>query len=353
MKKRLYCILASFLLCSCSGAPSSSDDLSLASSDVSETAVSNASVSSSLPPESLADSSVSSAPTKKTETVKADLIRYENDRLTVETDGEEQTYEVWDNVFSGLGGADKARLIINNRYGEKIPASIRFDSEKKRIVSCELKIKLFTGFNDPESIRLSGDDKLMQMEKTDNKKIRFYNKDKMIEADIRDLSTIFWGKYPDSFTDVITTGYILPSGTYLAEQIGLYSETDEMGNKNYSFCDLTSYYGFFGTVKSLSDDRATVLLTDGKTTCDVPTYFNDGDLKEGMDVMLVLDADTSLFGSGQSFKDDYAVFYTEPVSLLLKGKKDITLFAYAKCSETQYGKFDCVEISELGTSAAN
>ena len=69
--------------------------------------------------------------------------------------------------------------------------------------------------------------------------------------------------------------------------------------------------------------------------------------------MLVLNADTSLFGSGETYTDDYAVFYTDPASLLPKKKKDIFLFAYAKCSQTQYGKFDCTEIAELEASSVD
>ena len=121
--------------------------------------------------------------------------------------------------------------------------------------------------------------------------------------------------------------------SFLADAVaaddGISSQTN--GNKDL--------YRFFGTVKSLSADRATVLLTDGKTTCDVPTYYNDGELKEGMDVMLVLDADASLFGSGESFKDDYAVFYTEPKEYLLKKYDDISKLVYAKLDANNANKY--------------
>ena len=357
MLKKILIILAALMLCSCSEASDSKVHNESAQTEASgtptstETVIAVTTISESETSSMLDESSEAPKAQKK---IKVDVIGYKGDRLTFEYNGEIQTYEVWDNVFSPMGGTKAASLIFNNRYGEKIPASIKLNPENTRVVSCDLLLERFTGFfNDPESLKLSKEDRVMKMEKTDETHIRIYNKIRSIEADICDLDNMYKGKYPESFTDVFTTGYYLPSGTYLADQIAFLSEIDEMGNMSYKYCDLLSYYCFFGTVQSVRDGRASVLLTDGKTTCDVPSYFNDGEVKEGAEVMVVLDADTSLFGSGEQYKSDYAVFYTDPVSLLPQGKKDITLFAYAKCSETQYGNFDCTEITELEASSVD
>ena len=126
----------------------------------------------------------SSEAPKTQKKIKVDVIGYESDRLTFEYNGEIQTYEVWDNVFSPMGGTKAASLIFNNRYGEKIPASIKLNPENTRVVSCDLLLERFNGFfNDPESLKLSKEDRVMKMEKTDETHIRLYNKIRSIEAD--------------------------------------------------------------------------------------------------------------------------------------------------------------------------
>ena len=127
------------------------------------------------------------------------------------------------------------------------------------------------------------------------------------------------------------SGYLFNDGAndkvipgYIGEAI--IHEGDEVSSESRGNADL---YRFFGTVQSVKDGRASVLLTDGKTTCDVPTYYNDGEVKEGAEVMIVLDAEPSLFGSGEEYKADYAVFYTDPKSILLKKHRDISTLAYA------------------------
>ena len=356
MLKKILIILAALMLCSCSEASDSKVHNESAQTEASETPTSTETVIavttiSESETSSMTDES-SEAP-KAQEKIKVDVIGYESDMLTFEYNGEIQTYEVWDNVFSPMGGTKAASLIFNNRYGEKIPASIKLNPENTRVVSCDLLLERFTGFNDPESLKLSKEDRVMKMAKTDETHIRLYNKIRSIEADICDLDNMYKGKYPESFTDVFTTGYYLPSGTYLADQIAFLSEIDEMGNMSYKYCDLLSYYFFFGTVQSVKDGRASVLLTDGKTTCDVPTYYNDGEVKEGAEVMVVLDAEPSLFGSGEEYRSDYAVFYTEPKIYLLKRHWDIQTLAYALPDETNSRKLTVTTVEEIEAVAGD
>lgn len=319
--KKAVVILAVLMLCSCSEAEQSSK-----SSDETEavTAVTTTSAA-----ETQSKPAESSKAPETLETIKVGLKSYEGDRLTFEYEGEEQELEVWDNVFSTMGGTDPARLVINNRYGETIPAAIKLNPEKTRVVSCELLLdQIMNTFTDNESRMLSDEDRVLKMEKLDSTRLRIYNKARSVEADIRDMDIMYMGRYPDSFEDVVTMGFILPSGTYLARFICLLSEVDET-SRSYAFCDLMPYCHFFGTVQSVTDDRAEVLLNDGKTLCDVPTYFNDGEVTEGAEVMLTLDAESSLFGSGERFEDDYAVFHTRPETYNPSGREFESL-AYAK-----------------------
>lgn len=321
IKSYISIILAALLLSACA---SQENGGNTTQPEASETTVTSAS-----PTESVTAPAETSKAPETLETIKVGLKSYEGDRLTFEYEGEEQELEVWDNVFSTMGGTDPARLVINNRYGETIPAAIKLNPEKTRVVSCELLLdQIMNTFNDNESRMLSDEDRVLKMEKLDNTRLRIYNKVRSVEADIRDMDIMYMGRYPDSFEDLTTTGYILPSGTYLAEWIGFLSEADET-TRTYTFCDLMPYWHFFGTVQSVTDDRAEVLLTDGKTLCDVPTYFNDGEIKEGAEVMLTLDAESSLFGSGERFEDDYAVFHTRPETYNPSGREFESL-AYAK-----------------------
>ena len=54
-----------------------------------------------------------------------------------------------------------------------------------------------------------------------------------------------------------------------------------------------------------------------------------GEVTEGAEVMLTLDAESSLFGSGERFEDDYAVFHTRPETYNPSGREFESL-AYAK-----------------------
>ena len=309
--------------------------------------------------------SVTTTRKKNPKLLTVDVISYDGETLTYEYENEQKTAALTRKEFTDYepslasipGLIQYSQVIINNRFGVPVKADIRLNDDKTAVTYCNVfdknvEICSVDKLAEEAGVRLAASDYPCTMERVSGSVYKISNKAVSITADVNDLDN--WGKinFGSKAENVDFRAFRFASGDYLLTGIGFITEIseDSISSESPGIVDKTA---FFGTVKSLSADRASVLLTDDKTTCDVPTYFNDGELKEGMDVMLVLDADTSLFGSGQSFKDDYAVFYTEPVSLLPKGKKDITLFAYAKCSETQYGKFDCVEISELGTSDEN
>ena len=294
-----------------------------------------------------------------------DVISYDGETLTYEYEGEQKTAALTRKEFSdydptyasGIGLIQYSQVIINNRFGVPVKADIRLNDDKTAVIYCNVFDKNvemcdINKLAEEAGVRLTNAEYPCTMERVSGSIYRFSNKAVSITADVNDLGN--WGKldYGDRTENVDLKAFRFASGDYLLISIGFITEISEnsISSENSGIVDKTA---FFGTVQSLSEGRASVLLTDGKTACDVPTYYNDGEVKEGAEVMLVLNADTSLFGSGETYTDDYAVFYTDPASLLPKKKKDISLFAYAKCSETQYGKFDCTEIEAFEASSVD
>jgi hypothetical protein len=106
---------------------------------------------------------------------------------------------------------------------------------------------------------------------------------------------------------------------------------------------------FFGTVQSCDEETAEILLNDGKTVCNVPTYYCDGDLQENMQVMVTLDCDTTLFDSEEIRNFDYAVIYTNPEDYN-SGNKDFDTLAYAYASKNELGRFVYTTKDKLGAS---
>ena len=96
----------------------------------------------------------------------------------------------------------------------------------------------------------------------------------------------------------------------------------------------------------MTEGRAKVLLNDGKTVCDVPTYYNDGELSEGLEVMVTLDAEPSLFGSKKEYKSEFAVFYTDPEVYNYR-HFDFGTLAYAKHSDSDITKFIYTQTDDL------
>ena len=140
-------------------------------------------------------------------------------------------------------------------------------------------------------------------------------------------------------------GYLFKDNNFILNQLYV-AEYDENGEKNYEEQLNRDLPSFFGTVQTIGDNMAEIKLTDKKTVCTVPTYYCDGELNEGLEVMVILDSSTDLFGSGKSESFDYAVICTDPAEYDPSGHEFGTL-AYAKADSNNLGRFIYTEIGDI------
>ena len=140
-------------------------------------------------------------------------------------------------------------------------------------------------------------------------------------------------------------GYLFKDNNFILNQLYV-AEYDENGEKNYEEQLNRDLPNFFGTVQTIGDNTAEIKLTDGKTVCTVPTYYCDGELSEGLEVMVILDCSTDLFDSGKSESFDYAVICTDPAEYDPSGHEFGNL-AYAKADSNNLGRFIYTEIGDI------
>ena len=141
-------------------------------------------------------------------------------------------------------------------------------------------------------------------------------------------------------------GYLFTDGKFIIEDINLLVAVNDDGSKTYEPLTTSDLPSFFGTVRTIGDNMAEIKLTDKKTVCTVPTYYCDGELNEGLEVMVILDSSTDLFGSGKSESFDYAVICTDPAEYDPSGHEFGTL-AYAKADSNNLGRFIYTEIGDI------
>ena len=205
-----------------------------------------------------------------------------------------------------------SEMIINNRIGETVVAELEVTESLDRLFSCDVVGHNGEPFDSNMDIPKgkSYDESAMFTAKREQGSIYILrNAKRSLTFDMNSLPSIYKCDIPEN-EQLSFAGYIFKDNRLIVEDMSVM----EMEGNEISFTMLTNKdkYSFFGTVKSLSDDRVSVLLTDGKTVCDLPTYYTDGELKEGMEVMVTLNAETDLFGSGKEYKDCFAVFHTDP-----------------------------------------
>lgn len=243
-----------------------------------------------------------------------------------------------------------SELIICNRYSEEIYGKIKLSADGTKVVSCDVISLNGDDFNNT----MLSDDKLTSIEEDEVNMRRIkgsvyelYNDNGSITADLNDLDNIYKADFPDSLERIVFSGYRFNSGNFIIQNISEFSGIDEeMGSYIYDPVTNLDKYSFFATVQSLSEERASVILNDGVTVYDIPTYYNDGMIKENMQVMITLNAAPSLFGSGEKYKDDFAVFYTDP-DIYNYGGRDFNTLAYAKHSSDNISEFVYTTIDEI------
>ena len=250
------------------------------------------------------------------QTFNAQIIDYSDGVLIYVTDSQHKAQtdpHCFENDTNTEGGKLLSERIIAKCKTEKIYADIRLDKSGDRIVSCDViscngeyfdNLMLNKGGETIESDEAS-------MRRISGSIFEIYKGSEKLTADINDLESYYKADFPDQIDRMIFEGYRLNSGSFILLSISVFSGIDEMGSYIYDPPANENKYSFFGTIREISGDRAEFLLSDKKTVCDVPCCYTDGELKDGMQVMVTLNAPAALYGSGDSYKDEFAVFHTD------------------------------------------
>ena len=247
-----------------------------------------------------------SKPSSEFENITVETEKYENEQLTFTYEGKSYTLPLSrdnfkDDIVYYPGSKLHSEQIINNKLGEKVTAVLTVDDGITKIKLCDV-----IGQNGKVFSNSGG---ICTMTRTGGSACEFTDPQRTLKADLNDLIVYQEINYPDEVDDVVYVGYLFKDNNFILNQLYV-AEYDENGEKNYEEQLNRDLPSFFGTVQTIGDNTAEIKLTDGKTVCTVPTYYCDGELSEGLEVMVILDSSTDLFGSGKSESFDYAVICT-------------------------------------------
>ncbi len=243
-----------------------------------------------------------------------------------------------------------SELIIDNPFSEKVLGRVQLSFDGTKVISCDVISPNGEFFNN--TMFYTGTEPLppekteARMRRLGGSACELYNDYGKLTADLNDLDSYCKYDFPEALDRVMFDGYRFKSGKFILRRISVFSEVTDEGGLSYRVPDCRDKYSFFGKIRSVKDGRAEVLLTDGKTLCSVPTYYTDGKLKEGTEIMLTLNAGPSLYGSGEKYKADHAVFITDLEAHGIR-PENFDSYAYARSSETDVTKYDIVSVSEL------
>ena len=246
--------------------------------------------------------------------IKIDVVvkSYNNNTLTFEYDGKEYSLKMSKSLFSedeGFGAFEKtlSEKIIERKSSDGVKAVLTVDEELTAINSCDVisqNGKRYKGL-DPKDY--PDEDISYSFRRTEGSGCEIYNKYETLTFDLNDLPIGSRLDYPAELPEVNFISYEFTDG-----ELMLISFSEPEGkatvNEDKLFTERTA---FLAAVQSVSDGRAEILLNDGKTVCSVPTYFNNGKIKAGAKVIVMLAEDTTLFGSGEHKEYNYAVIYAD------------------------------------------
>ncbi|WP_456033429.1 hypothetical protein [Ruminococcus sp.] len=276
------------------------------------------------------------------ENITVETEKYENEQLTFTYEGKSYTLPLSrDNFKEDIvyypGSKLHSEQIINNKLGEKVTAVLTVDEGITKIKLCDV-----IGQNGKVFSNSGG---ICTMTRTGGSACEFTDPQRTLKADLNDLIVYQKINYPDEVDDVVYVGYLFKDNNFILNQLYV-AEYDENGEKNYEEQLNRDLPSFFCTVQTIGDNVVEIKLTDGKTVCTVPTYYCDGELSEGLEVMVILDRSTDLFDSGKSESFDYAVICTDPAEYNASGREFGNL-AYAKADSNNLGRFIYTEIGDI------
>ena len=283
-----------------------------------------------------------SKPSSEFENITVETEKYENEQLTFTYEGKSYTLPLSrdnfkDDIVYYPGSKLHSEQIINNKLGEKVTAVLTVDDGITKIKLCDV-----IGQNGKVFSNNGG---ICTMTRTGGSACEFTDPQRTLKADLNDLIVYQEINYPDEVDDVVYVGYLFKDNNFILNQLYV-AEYDENGEKNYEEQLNRDLPSFFGTVQTIGDNTAEIKLTDKKTVCTVPTYYCDGELSEGFEVMVILDCSTDLFDSGKSESFDYAVICTDPAEYDPSGHEFGNL-AYAKADSNNLGRFIYTEIGDI------
>ena len=243
---------------------------------------------------------------------------YKDGMLTFEHEGREYTAPlgVYDFVNDrGYGSYEltASEKIINNRLGETVSAMIEIRSDMSRVLSCDAVSTngdYYNGLRDDDGARL-----VYSLERTEGSLCVISGGEESFTADLNDLPMDEKLDLPRKIPNIGSFETFRFSD---GKDILISLSVDNTGDWSHEHRNRLT--GFFAEVRSVSDGRAELLLNDGVTSCTVPVYFNDGEVKPGMQVIAFLDETPSLYGSAEHREYDYAVIYTDSLEYKLSGR---------------------------------
>lgn len=353
MKKIIPFLITAIILSSCA------DDQTSSEAETSQTTAATVISTTSAPKADI--------PEKKMR-INVDVVSYKDEQLTFTYNGKNYTLPMERSCLelkmTYIGQFTKSsppdpyykmlpEKIIDNKLGEKISAVLTVDEAVTEISECDVITpngKLYVGYGSKQEDINHDGSTCYKFRRTGSTACEFYNDTRTISADLNDLPSYLKMKYPSELDDIFSfEGYLFKDGkfilnsfsaedsTYYCEELGAYTAPDHtLYLQKYNKTNF-----FFAVVQKATGDKATIILNDGKTVCTAPTYYSDGEITEGMPVIVMLDEDVSLFGSGEKNEYDFAVFISPT---------DLTRFeehAYAVHSQTTIGKLDVTDIRQL------
>lgn len=287
------------------------------------------------------------------ELIEVKIINYDGDTLTFIQDGNtmssKMTPERFANDTYSVGSEMMSEKIINNHFGITPKGYLKLD-KSGQIKYCDVYKANGDQFDSSAAapMNIPYEDTFMNMKRIKGSEYEFSNDYLFFTADLNYLNNDLKSNYGEEQQGVEVIGYRFNTGEIIIESISIFDHKETIGGETqYLFNMIDNYdkYNFFGTIRSLSDEYAEIILNDKKTICDVPIWYRDGELKEGMQVMITLNTGTELFGSGKEYRADFAVIYTDPEEYNYPNY-EFEKLAYSKISKTNITEFVYTKIGE-------
>lgn len=281
-------------------------------------------------------SDLSETPKPEYKTITAEVTGYQDGKLMFCYEGRDYAIACEKEKFAEDSPSYYPTLterIIYNRFGEKVKGKLKVSSDMSEIISCDVvkpNGQIYMGMNPIGRDKTVDRDLLYSLKREEGSRCMIKNNKETLELDLNDLEQFWKLDYSETIEPVIFYCYRFSDGkTFLYRLIfNVTVESDGLAS-NITQKEIDGFgkrLCFFGTVKSISADgsKLTFLLNDKKTVCTVPTFFSDGaELSEDMKIMVTLNADSDLFGSGGEHSFDYAVISANQEYINQTGEKDI------------------------------